>query len=335
MRDFVRKPRNWFIVSIVLACLFALINSFISASQTNLPSYVQQEEPPKQEEEIPDIKTIEYFNEETGLSMLVPADWTRVTRNGCDAFVNQIDGATLLFDVHGYDPTMNAITEEHVINDVISSNGVLGGFDKDDNHSYLVIYELGSTDYFEYNVWDLQNTVRVSLQIPTARYSYYYDIAVYLFDSFTWEQAAPIPEEFCMFYSDYGNFEFGVPIGWEGSIVDGEYGAVSPNGSVMACSLTSTSADLSGITQIDYVNAASAGKSNYLLSSYSNTGLVLTAEATYTLNSVECVEVRSLLATGAFQYEFTFQCEREFYDTDGQYFMTAIGLFRILGLDRK
>lgn len=331
MRDFARKPRNWFAVAIVLAFLFALIYSFISASQTNLPAYVQTEEPKQEEPKTPDIRTTEYFNEEVGLSMLVPAEWTRVTKNGGDAFVNQVDGAMLHFDVREYDPTMNAITEAQATNDVLSANGVLGGFAKDDNHSYLVIYELGSADYFEYNIWDLQHTVRVTLQIPTQRYSYYYDIAIYLFDSFVWEQAAPIPEEFCMFYSDYGNFEFGVPIGWEGSTVDGEYTAVSPNGSTMSCSLTSTSMDLSGISQIDYVTAASAGKSNYLLSTYSNTGSVLTAEATYVLNGVECAEVRTILATGTFQYEFTFQCERANYDTDGQYFLTAINLFRVLG----
>ena len=168
------------------------------------------------------------------------------------------------------------------------------------------------------------------MQIPAQRYNDYYDTVIYLFDSFQWEQANPIPEEFILYYSDYGDFEFGVPIGWESSIVDGVYQAISPSGSTMTCTLTSTSMDLSSIKQLDYVDIASAGKSNYLLSSFSNTGTNLIAEATYNLEGVPYTEVRSMLATGLFQYEFTFQCEQANYETDGQYFITAMNLFRVL-----
>lgn len=87
--------------------------------------------------------------------------------------------------------------------------------------------------------------------------------------------------------------------------------------------------DLSSIKQLDYVNAAGAGKSNYLLSSFSNNGTNLIAEATYNLDGVSYAEVRSMLATGLFQYEFTFQCEQANYDTDGQYFIGAMNLFRV------
>lgn len=330
MRDFVRKPRNWFAVCIVLCFLFALIYSFISSSQTNLPSYVPTNEPVEEDEETtPDIKTTEYFNDELNLSMLVPADWTEVIKSGCDSFINQVDGAMLQFDIRPYDPTFNNITKETVANDVLAADGVLGGFAKDDNHSYLAIYEIGSTDYFEYNIWDLNHTVRVSMQIPAQRYNDYYDTVIYLFDSFQWDQANPIPEEFILYYSDYGNFEFGVPIGWESSIVDGVYQAVSPSGSMMTCTLTSTSLDLSNVKQLDYVGVASAGKSNYLLSSFSNTGTNLTAEATYNVDGIPYSEVQSILATGLFQYEFTFQCEQANYETDGQYFIMAMNLFRV------
>ena len=38
MRDFVRKPKNWVAVYIVLTFLLALIYSFTAATKANLPS---------------------------------------------------------------------------------------------------------------------------------------------------------------------------------------------------------------------------------------------------------------------------------------------------------
>lgn len=328
MRDFVRKPRNWFVTAFVLAFLFALIYCFFASARTNLPAYVTEEPTPTPTEKALDIDTAVYTNDVTGFTMEVPAEWTPVVRDGADSYVNQ-DGAILMFYVSDYDPTMNWITQETVTSDVQAADGVLGGFAKDNSHSYLAVYEIGSVDYFEYNIWDLQNTVRVSWQIPAARYNYYYDIVIGLFDTFQWKQAAPIPDDFYMFYSDYGNFEFGVPLGWQEELVDETYVVTSPSGSTITCSLTSTSEDLSGITQIDYVNAASAGKSNYLLSSYTNTGATLVAEASYTINGVGYNEVREMLASGSFYYEFIFQCEPSNYETDGAAFLQAMNLFRV------
>lgn len=329
MRDLIRKPKNWIGFLITIIFLFALIYSFVTSMNANLPSYTEPEATPTPTTTIPDISTTEYMNEETGLTMLVPSEWQKIVKSGHDTFINQVDGAMIVFDVGPYDPTLNAVTMDTVSNDIYAANGVLGTFVKNDTHSYLTAYEIGSMDYFEYNVWDLEHTIRISMQIPTQRYSYYYDIMVYLFDSIKWEQQYPIPEDFILYYSDYGNFEFGVPVEWQYGIVDGVFNALSPNGSLLTCTLTSSSLDLSSVDQISYVEFASAGKSNFLLSNFSNTGTNLVAEASFTQNGQTFREVRSMYANGIFQYEFLFQCPTEFYETDGAYFLTAMNLFRV------
>lgn len=332
MRDFVRKPWHWVAVVFVIAFLASLIMNVFSASKTNLPSYTTQESDLKQEEEKPEINidTVEYHSDVINLSMLVPDGWSRVTKSGNDAFINQSDGSMISFGISAYNPTLNAVTQESITQDILNADGAMGAFVQDTPHSYSVIYEIGSTDYFEYNSWDLDTSVRVSMQIPAARYEYYKDILLYLLDTLQWEQENPIPDGFYLYYSDYGSFEFGIPMDWETSLDNGELAVKSPNGSNFRVSLTSTSDDLSGITQLDYSNAMSAGKGGYLLSTFNNSGDTITAESTYSVNGTNYIELHDILATGSFHYEFLFQCPQEAYEQDAGDFLTALNLFRLL-----
>lgn len=329
MRDFIRKPKNWLAVCIVLTFLFALIYSFSAATRANLPSYVQPNVELRAEETEPPLDTILYEAESIRLSMLAPADWTHVVKGGADTFVNPRDGASLSFQISGYNPGANMVTEELAAADVAALGGVMGGFAKDSNSAYLVIYELGAVDYFEYTTWDLSTFVRITLQVPAQRYTEYYDTAVYLFDSLAWEKETPIPEGFNLFYSSYGGFEFGVPEGWGAVIENGAYIATSPNGSRLTATVTQTGADLSGLSQLDYISAASQGKQGYLLASYSNTGSLLIAEASYNVGGETWVNVHNILASGEYMYEFIFDCREEAYPTDGSLFLTAMNLFRV------
>lgn len=41
MRNFIQNPKNWMPLCVVLAVLFALIYSFLSSTNANLPSYME------------------------------------------------------------------------------------------------------------------------------------------------------------------------------------------------------------------------------------------------------------------------------------------------------
>lgn len=330
MHDFIRKPKNIFSLIIVLSFLFALIYSFVSATKTNFPSYnASNKSNKKTVEEEPVIETKTYTDDTIGLSMSVPTDWVQVIRGGHVTFVNQTDAAALQFIISDYQPTLNSITQETVSTDVENSGGTFGGYAQYDATSYLAIYELNSVDYFEYTSWDLDTYVRVSLQVPSARYQYYYDIAVYLFDTFSWNKPNPIPDGMSLFYSSTGNFEFGTPTDWTAKIANGAYTATSPDtGAFITCSVTENTTGLSSLSQIDYVNTMSQSKSQYMLTSYSNAGNTLSAEANYSNNGETWNYIHYLYWSATYLYEFSLDCPQSSYDTDDALFLTAITLFR-------
>ena len=334
MRDFVRKPRNCFLTLIVVAIAAALFINLFSSTNANLPSYqagteVEPTVTPEEDEAKPTFETSVYKNNEYGFSMPVPAEWAFVVKNGADSFVAP-NGSILSFNISEYDPTLNSITQESVANDVAALQGLLGGFVWISTTSYAVIYELGTIDYFEYVTWDLNTLVRITGASPATAYAEYSNQITALFDQFQWEKQNPVPENFFMYYSDYGNFEFPVPIDWTYGIEDGYFVAVSPDGRTnFRVTVNNTTSDFSGITQLDYVNIMGEGKSGYMLSEYSNSGTVIGSSATFMNNGVQYIELHQMLASGQFQYELLFQSPADTYETVYQTYLQVSNYFRV------
>lgn len=332
MRDYIRKPRNWVVTIIIVSMLFAAIYTLFTSSKTNLPQYTGPEEvtEPVDEPKILDIPYGTFQAEGINLTMVVPDEWTYVVQAGCPTYINKVDGAKISFSISDYIPAVNNNTEQSLYNEVIGAGGYWGGYNRLDYSSYLLVYELNQTDFFELTTWDLNTTVRVQFAIPAARYEYYYDTVIYLFDSFKWEKEKPLPDNFFLCYNDYGCFEFGVPAGWVASIDNSMYAATNPNtGSIMYVTVYESQGDFSSISQIDYVAAASQNKSNYLLSTYANNGNTIVAEASYSSGGKQYSMIHNMLYNNGFVYEFTFECANENYTSDGAQYMTAVQLFRI------
>ncbi len=334
MRDFVRKPANWFVVMIVVAVLAALIISFFQSANSQLPSYtpgtvVEPKSTPEATKPPVTIRT-QPFSSDAGFTMEVPADWSYVLKGGKDTFVNATDGAKVVFTVSDYNPALNLVSKETVEADAIALNGVLGAYVQYDDHTYAALYEIGTVDYFELSTWSLDTVVRVSIQIPAERYTHYHDDMLYLLDTFSWEPLNPIPEGYSIYYSEYGNFEFLIPEGWQYEIVDGALVAADTvSGGNFRVSLSGNASDLSSISQIDYVNAMSPGKTAYMLSTFSNNGQALTAEANFTANNIAYSEFHSITYANAFRYEFLFQVPQEYESKALPQFLTAIQHFRV------
>lgn len=334
MRDFVRKPRNWFLMLIVVAIAAALFINLFSSTNANLPSYqagteVEPTVTPEPEEPVITFKTAIHTDDEYGFSMPVPAEWSFVVKNGADSYVAS-NGAMVSFNVGPYDPKMNNVTQESVARDVAALQGLFGGAVWTSMTSYAVIYELGTIDYFEYVTWDLDTLVRVTVSIPATMYADYADQITALFDQFKWEKQNPIPEGYFMYYSDYGNFEFPVPEDWTYGIEDGYFVAVSPDGRTnFRVTVNNTTSDFSGITQLDYVNIMGEGKSGYMLSEYSNSGTVIGSSAAFMNDGVQYIELHQILASGQFQYELLFQSPADTYETVYQTYLQVSNYFRV------
>lgn len=334
MRDFVRKPRNWFLTLIVVAVMAALFINFFSSTGTNMPSYqagteVEPTVEPEPEEPVITFETAIHTDDEYGFSMPVPAEWSFVVKNGADSYVAP-NGAMISFNVGPYDPAMNNVTQESVSRDVAALQGLFGGAVWTSTTSYAVIYELGTIDYFEYVTWDLDTLVRVTVSIPATMYADYADQITALFDQFKWEKQNPIPEGYFMYYSDYGNFEFPVPVDWTYGIENGCFVAVSPDGNTnYRVSVNNLTSDFSEITQLDYTNVMSAGKSGYMLNEYNPSSTTISSRATFSNNGVQYTELHQMLATGQLQYELLFQCPAEIYEDALQTYLQVLKYFRV------
>lgn len=333
MRDLVRKPRNIIALTLVIAVAAALLVSLFSSSSTNLPSYTgpsEIEPPAATAAPSPTVETRIYENPDYGFSMPVPAEWTFVTKNGADSYAGS-DGAIISFSVSDYDPALNLITKDTVTSDIASLNGLLGGFAWLSTSSYIVIYEVNSIDCFELVTWDLDTLVRVLASVPAERYGYYSDTMTLLFDRFVWEKQNPVPDGCFMYYSAYGNFEFPVPCDWDYEIVNGVFTAVSADTQANYRISVSGSVDgFGGISQLDYVNAMSGGKSGYMLSAYANSDTTLSAAATFTDSAgTQYVELHNMLAAGGYHYELLFQCPSEAYESEYETYAKILNHFRV------
>jgi len=318
---------------VIVAVMAALFINFFESTNSNLPSYQPGTEvEPNMIEEPQKItfETIDYQNETYGFSMPVPADWSFVVKNGADSYVNA-DGSIISFSVNAYDPMLNNVTQESVANDVASLNGLLGGFMWLTTSSYVIIYEVDTVDYFEYVTWDLDMLVRVTVRIPASSYSKYSSQITALFDRFIWEKPNPVPNGCFMYYSNYGNFEFPVPLDWEYDIENGNFVAVSPDsGANYRITVNNSPTDLSSITQLDYAEIMNSGKSNYMLKNYQTSGTILSASSSFSNNGVQYEEFHQMMTVGMYQYELLYQCPETNYDADYATYLEVLNHFRVL-----
>lgn len=318
---------------LVVAVMAALFINFFSSINSNLPSYqpgTEVEPAVSQEtEEKVTIETVDYKNESYGFTMPVPAGWSFVVKGGADSYVNT-DGSIISFGVSEYNPSLNNVTQESISVDIASINGLLGGFAWLTTSSYVVIYEVNAVDYFELATWDLDTLVRVTASIPASSYSDLSTQITAMFDHFVWEKRNPVPDGCFMYYSDYGNFEFPVPSAWQYGIENGAFIAVSPeSGANYRITVNNTPTDLSSITQLDYSQIMSSGKTNYMLRSYQTSGTILSASSSFSSNGVQYEEYHQMMTVGNYQYELLFQCPETNYDADYTTYQEILNNFRV------
>lgn len=335
MRDFIRKPRNWLLVMVVLAVAISLIFTFTSSFSSNLPSYngpnENLEPAPDAPKEPASIPTVSYTSEDYGFQMDVPDGWVYAVRSGGDSFTNQIDGANISFHVGEYDPTQYWVSEESITAEVTSAGGVVGSFSWLSNSSYAAVYAIGDTDYFELTTWDLDMMVRVSIQTPAIRYSDYRDDMLALLDTFSWAKSNPVPDGYYMYYNEIGSMEFPIPDGW-GYEIDASTSslvAYSEDGISLRVTVTPAAGDLSDLSQTDYYNIMCVGKTDYMQTAYNNSGTLLTAEATFTNSGIPYMESHNILIYENYQYELLLQCPTSLLEQGRQYNETISKYFRI------
>ena len=155
----------------------------------------------------------------------------------------------------------------------------------------------------------------------------------HILNSVYWEMEDPIPNWTGRFYDEISGFEFGYPARWEYAITeDGVFYAMDTEdqtGSQMTVSILEDETNPGTLSQYEYSVSLESGKSNFLMTSFSQDENSILAEASFTgTDGQKMLEVQYVSSDGRHIFVVTFdfpQLSRDLvYDTA----LTCIDLCR-------
>jgi hypothetical protein len=332
LKEKLLQRKSWIAVIIVLSAIFAGVYMIFSSSANNLPSYV--DEPPAPTATplpVPPPDTVLYTDDERGFSLPVPDGWQMVTNEGHNTFVNNRDGAKLQIQTLEYMPSLNMMDAAKITNDVASIGATLLDYNRAASDDYFVVYAQDGVVYAEYTVWDRQSAIRLRFIAPEASYAdKYQNVMLYCFSNFAWNKPNPIPAGFMVYYNEFGNFEFGLPMDWSGAITDeGIYAATNPStGASMYIFVSEYAGDFSGISQIDFAGELGQRRENFMMRSFVSDAASIAVEASYSVGGAQYALIQYRVCNGQNQYAFTFECPIDAIDGDLPAYQQCVSLFR-------
>ena len=277
----------------------------------------------------PNIEMIQYQSTSLPYVIEVPSDWVQGEEGNTVSFFHSADGANISISEMDYFGGVNNITEETLISD-IGEQGELLHYDRY-NNKYYAAYAIDNVVYLEETIWDRNNVIRISCTYPAESNDYYEPLCTYVIDSFNWQWEDPIPEDIFIYYNEYGNFEFGVPISWEYYIDDsGVFIAKSPNSSVMQCRITEGEFNFGNTDAETYFKDLIAGSQQHEITYFENKGNYITGDLVLLDESgLQYHVVSTQVQNNSFLYTFIFMATTDYYEEDGAAYSKALSLFRI------
>ena len=253
-----------------------------------------------------------YLNNTIALSMQIPDGWQHVTKDGYDTYIHSASASSIQIQVLSYYPMVNNTSVDSLTETYSARGMTLTEFQYTADNSYYVIYQSqgmsGITDYIEYVIWDRQHVAKVVVTFNDANYDKLKDEIWYSLNSISWDYEDPISEGFLLNYQIAGDFEYAVPDTWTTGSADTTYYAYEESsGAMLTVNVLEDTSLLSEITQLDYSNFLSNGKSNFVLTQFEQSDTSIYGEATYMNNDVQMGVMQEYYATGQYQYIVTYE----------------------------
>ena len=280
------------------------------------------------------VITNTYMNSKINLSMQIPDGWQHIIKDGYDTYVHSPSASSVQIQVMSYYPMVNNASAESFA-DTYSSRGLeITDFQYISNNSYYLMYRSngmsGITDYIECVLWDRQNVAKIIFTFNDANYKKLKDEIWYCIDSIEWDYEDPIPEGFYLKYQLTGDFEFAVPANWTIAETDASfYACEDDTGATLTVNLITDNTLLTDITQIDYTNFLSNGRSDFILNAFQQSDHMIYGEATYTNNGTTFAIIQSYYANGTYQYIITYEFPVEYGETYAAASQTGLNMTRI------
>lgn len=188
------KKNKGFIMFVIVcaALLFLLIAMF--GNRAPLESYVEDniQSDDKSEAESKSVSMALYENESVGFSFEVPADWTRITKDGCPTWISARYASSIQIHVFDSSPELWNITRDSIAQEINALGGELVQFYWMDEWDYTVLYRLfhksGTTAHIEITAFNQTDAVRLIFAVTEQYYDELETLIGAVIDSFSWDR---------------------------------------------------------------------------------------------------------------------------------------------------
>lgn len=152
----------------------------------------------------------------------------------------------------------------------------------------------------------------------------------YCLDSISWEYEDPITEGYYLIYQIEGDFEYAVPDQWTTGASDTTFYAYEEDtSSSFTVNTIQDSTMLSDITELDYSDFLSNGKSNFILNQFQQSENNIYGEATYINNETQMSVIQEYYANGTYQYILTYEFPTELGNSYAELAKKGLSMTRI------
>lgn len=272
-----------------------------------------------------------FSDQEAGVSLIVPKDFTHIIKSGYNTFVHKASTAYVQIQFSGYNPEILLVDEEYLRNSVANEGGSFNKYTRLSNTSYQFSYTFNGSSYDKYVAFDKDSVIVVEFCTPNEYAQVFNGMGDKILNSVKYNPDSPFPNHVQMCYSSYGNFQYGLPDDWEAAFEDGILYAADPvTGTEMMISVFEDDITFEGYSQVDFVNQNNKQYPKYINSSYYATANELQAIGTYNYNGETRYLIQYMMINGPYVYQLFFTCPDTTYNTASPAINVLVDLFRIV-----
>lgn len=331
---FAKKKYNFWAIMVAVIVILSLVAVYIQ-NDSNLTAYTTGDkiEASTTETTTKKIELEKKMNDEKLYSIGIPSDWKKVIKDGYDTYIHTPSATSVQIQTIKYSPQILLTSAQSINAELMNNNCNLISFEWYNSTTYSCVYEKTNennpTTHIETTYFDKQTTMRLVFTINSKYYNQMKDTIIAIIDSFKWDKSNPFPEGVSLYYSKYGNFEFGYPTDWKIGSTNNAYVAQDEkSGAIMSIRATESAATYASFNKIDYTKYASNGRSNFILQSYNANSNIIYAESTYISNNKQMVLVQYLIASGKHEYTITFEVPQQSFQEQADIIQNVINTFR-------
>lgn len=271
-----------------------------------------------------------YEDKSIDFTMLVPSDWTNVIMKGNATFIHKPSSSSIQIEVSSYEPWLLYISEEYINEKLKIDSAHLCNYAKLSDTDFIYEYNRNGSRIIERIIFDRETSIKISCLSPSETFEDFRDIFLQSLNSINWNAKNPIPDEFYILYSEFGNCEYAIPKGWTYGNSGASYYAQNENtGATMSLVIRESENNYSYLTKEIFISENEGLYPELSIWKYANDNKNIHVEGTYESKSGTMVIIRSYTIKDGFEYIITFISPRTVYKSEAEIYANAIKLFRI------